>query len=164
MHRKNGKIIIIIVLVFSWLAIVNGQNKKPIEIINVGDNWKEKVDSAIDLVSDTDPEKYRLLVKYCKRVEFSYVDFSTTVTPNTIVISSKDMGMNSINNIACVLVHESYHLYYFNEKVQLSQNQEELNCYKYEYDFISKLPTVEDWLFKHTVEQIIRYENLSDKK
>ena len=134
MYRKNAKVLIIpiIIIVIGFLSIVNAQNDtfRKIEIINVGDNWEGKVDSAINLVERIDKPKYDTLIKYCHKIEFSYADFSTTVPPNTIVISSKDMSHNSINNIASVLVHESNHLQILNNKIQLSPEQEELECYK----------------------------------
>ena len=41
-----------------------------IKIDDVGDGWKSKVDSAIVLIKEKDPEKYNLLMTHCKEVEF----------------------------------------------------------------------------------------------
>lgn len=166
MYRKNAPAIILIIgiLIFGFLRIIGQSENRKIKIINVGDNWDSKVDSAINLILKTDKDKYDVLIEYCNQIEFSYADFSTTVPPHTIVITSKDMSRNSINNIAAVLVHESNHLYYFNNNIQLPEDEEELNCYKYEYDFLTKLPTVEDWLFKWDMNQIIYYENRLNEK
>jgi hypothetical protein len=132
---------------------------KPIHISKVGDNWNQKVDSAILLIKLTDKNKYEELVNNCDTIDFSFMDFSTTELPRTIVISNKDINLNSINNLAAVLVHESHHLYLYNTNNKSSADEEELNCYLYEYDFLTKLPEIEDWLFINNVEKIIYYQN-----
>ena len=151
-----NKITLIIILLFTSFIFIK---PKEIYIPNVGDNWKLKVDSAIILIHKTDTDKYNNLMLYCDSIDFSNVDFSTTIPSHTIVISKKDMDLNSINNIAAVLVHESKHLWFINNKIYTTENQEELECYKYEYDFLTKLSEVEEWLFINNVEKIIYYEN-----
>jgi len=149
-----------ITIIILWLFIsFYSQRSKQIFIPDVGDNWKLKVDSAILLINKNDTDKYNNLMLYCDSIDFSNVDFSTTIPSHTIVISKKDMDLNSINNIAAVLVHESKHLWFINNKIYLTENQEELECYKYEYEFLSKLPEVEDWLFINNVNKIILYQN-----
>jgi hypothetical protein len=145
-------------LMFTVFISPNKYDKK-IYVPNVGDNWKLKVDSAMYLINKTDTEKYNNLMLYCDSIDFSNTDFSTTIPLHTIVITKKDIDLNSINNIAAVLVHESRHLYYLNNKIYLTEYQEEFECYKYEYDFLSKLPEIEDWLFINNVGKIIYYEN-----
>ena len=62
--------------------------------------------------------------------------------------------MNSIANLACVLVHESLHLNYLLHPIEQTADEEELKCYIYELSFINKLPTPEPWLQANAVEQI----------
>jgi hypothetical protein len=128
-----------------------------IKIQDVGDGWKVKVDSAITLIKNTDTIAYQILTENCKDVEFIIGKYSTTKPPYTIAITTKDMNLNSINNIAAVLVHESYHLLIHNNKIILSQREEEKLCYIREYEFLSKLSNVEDWLFLNAVNNIIQY-------
>jgi hypothetical protein len=64
--------------------------------------------------------------------------------------------MNSINNIAAILVHESYHLYIWKAKIRLTEKKEEHEAYLYEYDFLCKLANVEEWLFMNAINQIIK--------
>jgi len=71
-----------------------------IKIDDVGDGWKSKVDSAITIIKERDPEKYKILIENCNKVEFIIGDFSTTKPPNIIAITTKDMSKGSINNIA----------------------------------------------------------------
>ncbi len=128
-----------------------------ITVQDVGDGWKAKVDSAIELIKKTDTISYQILMENCKDVEFIIGKYSTTKPPYTIAITTKDMSLNSINNIAAVLVHESYHLFIYNNKIQYSVNEEEAVCYQREYDFLCKLSDVEDWLFLNAMNNIILY-------
>ena len=128
-----------------------------INIQDVGDGWKNKVDSAIALIKKTDTLSYQILMENCKDVEFIIGKYSTTKPPYTIAITTKDMSLNSINNIAAVLIHESYHLFIYNNKIIYSQNEEEAVCYEKEYEFLCKLPDVEDWLFLNAMNNVILY-------
>ena len=129
-----------------------------ITIDDVGDGWKGKVDSAISLIQKTDNISYQILMENCKTVEFIIGKFSTTKPPFTIAITTKDMNLNSINNIAAVLVHESYHLFIYNNHIQYNERDEEVACYVREYEFLCKLPDVEDWLFLNAMNNIILYK------
>lgn len=128
-----------------------------IKIIDVGDKWKSRVEEAIELIKNTDTVKYEVLINNCKTVDFLIGDYSTTVPPGTIVINTKDFKLDSVNNIASILVHESYHLYLYNKGIKIPESQEEVICYKYEYDFLCKLHTVEGWLIKNAIDKIILY-------
>jgi hypothetical protein len=131
-----------------------------IKVPDAGDGWKAKVDSAIQLVKQTDTAAYRILIENCKEVEYIIGNFSTTVPPSTIVITVNDLKMNSIANIACILVHESCHLYLYNNCIQIDDpNREEYLCYMKEYDFLCKLPYVEEWLFENAINKLLYYKS-----
>jgi len=130
-----------------------------IRVDDVGDGWKPKVDSAISLIKKVDYARYEVLVKNCDKIEFIIGDFSTTKPPNVIAITTKDINKGSINNIAAVLVHESYHLMLWNQGIKMDPKKEEKEAYTWEYEFLCKLPDVEDWLFLYTVNQIIKYSH-----
>lgn len=149
MYIKNSIIFLFLLPIFSFSQI---------RISDTAD-WKPKIEMAISLIKETDPQKYLMLVENCGDIEFLIGDRSTTKPPKTIVINTKDMNLNSINNIASVLVHESYHLYLYNKGERMNENEEELICYKYEYDFLCKLKSVEGWLFKNVIDMIIFYSN-----
>ena len=144
-------------LILAFLLITNtvfGQ----IKIADVGDGWKSKVDSAISLIKEKDSAAYQMLVENCREVEFIMGDRSSTKPPHVIAITVKDMNLNSINNIAAVLVHESYHLYIWNNKIKLTPKREEYEAYTHEYVFLCRLENVEDWLFLNAVNQIIKHQ------
>lgn len=147
MYIKNSIISLLLIPFLSFSQI---------KISDTSD-WKPKIEKAIELIKETDPNKYSLLIENCSNIEFIMGDHSTTKPPKTIVINTKDMELNSINNIASVLVHESYHLYLYSKYERLDVNEEELICYKYEYDFLCRLKSVEGWLFKNVIDMIIFY-------
>jgi hypothetical protein len=127
-----------------------------IKISDVGDGWKGDVDSAIHLIKRVDTTNYRILIDNCHEIEFIISNTSSTKPPHTIAINTGDLKIKSINNLACVLVHESYHLYIFNHRIFLTPNEEELVCYNREYYFLCKLSGIEDWLFTHIITQITK--------
>lgn len=124
-----------------------------ISIDKAGDGWDLKVDSAITLIKKVDPEKALVLDSVCNRIEFWQGGFSTNSgtygNKGTILISVKDVNLNSINNLAAVLVHESLHLLFLQKGIVLTLTKEEMYCYRYEYEFVLKLDNPEPWLIQH---------------
>lgn len=145
-----------ILLIILFLTSFNSYSQ--IKIDDIGDNWKYKVDSALTVIKTYDPQKYDTLVKYCKHITFWVGDFSSTEDENTIMISQRDMKLNSINNIASVLVHESFHLmrWKFSEDNDISS--EEVLAYNYELSFLYKIPNVEKSLINHAKKMIELYK------
>jgi hypothetical protein len=146
----------VVVFFFFFSLQSHGQIKIP----DAGDSWKSFVDSAISLVKETDSTSYAILFQNCKDVEFALIPYSTTRPPSTIVISVRDMRTQSVNNIACVLVHESYHLYLHKNRPELSPDEEEYLSYVHEYNFICKLRSAEDWLFKNVINMLLYHKSL----
>ena len=96
-----------------------------------------------------------MVVSQVDEIEFwneAYSSNAKTSKKGVVVISSKDIALNSINNLAAVIVHESYHL--FLTGVLLSENEEEYQCYSYELKFLKMLSYVEPDLLAFTTEQI----------
>ena len=125
-----------------------------IQIDDVGDGWKLKVDSALTLIKKTSPGHYKEVSEYCNHITYWMGSFSTTQDSSTVVISVKDMKIGSVNNIACIIVHESHHLLLRKKHIKLEPKKEELECYQYEYSFLEKVPNVEDWLIIHVIKNI----------
>jgi len=125
-----------------------------IKIDKGGDGWDLKIDSAIHLVEKTDTNYYKTLLKYCDHIEIWNGPYSTIYSNSikgTIVISVSDIKLNSLNNLAAILVHESAHIGFRNAGNKLSEEEEERFCYSYELVFIKKLPNLEAWLLEHTL-------------
>lgn len=129
-----------------------------IVIDKAGDGWDQKIDSALQLVKKTDIEKYRLLDSVCGKVEFWSSGFSSNEgkygEKGIILVAVKDVKLNSINNLAVVLVHESLHLHVLQKGYIIIPEQEEAWCYRYELSFIDKLHNPEPWLKQHAITQL----------
>jgi hypothetical protein len=127
-------------------------------IDKAGDGWDQKIDSALQLIKKTDIEKYQLLDSVCGKVEFWSSGFSSNEgkygEKGIILVAVKDVKLNSINNLAVVLVHESLHLHVLQKGYIIIPEQEEAWCYRYELDFIDKLPNPEPWLKQHAITQL----------
>ena len=112
-----------------------------IKIDKAGDGWDLKVDSAIQLIKEVDIDKYHVLETNCYQVSFMISPYSSCELEDSlghIYIAVNDIKLNSINNIAVVLVHESLHLYIAKKGIKLIPKQEETYCYMYELNFIKK--------------------------
>jgi len=130
-------------------------------IAKAGDGWDLKIDSAIQLIKATDSLKYVVFKDVCQRIDFwksSFSSVSVIEGDYTILIADADVKLNSINNLAAVLVHESLHLMYIMEDARLTEKEEEYKCYLYELSFIKKLPTPEPWLKANVYEKIQLYK------
>ena len=130
-----------------------------IQIDDVGDGWKNKVEQALDIVQKYDPEKYTLLMENCEHISYSLLPFSTTESGTTILISQKEILKGNIDDIAAILVHESLHLYLLRNQIKMVFNEEEILCYTYELELLFKIPDVEPWLIDHAKKQIEFYTN-----
>jgi hypothetical protein len=128
-----------------------------IKIDDVGDGWKNKVEQAIEVVKQYDPEKYTLLRENCEHISYSLLPFSTTENGTTILIAQKEIIAGNINDLAATLVHESLHLYFWKNHIVFPENEEEILCYTYELELLFKIPDVEPWLISHAKKQIEFY-------
>jgi hypothetical protein len=127
-------------------------------IDKAGDGWDLKIDSALQLIKKTDIKKYQLLDSVCGKVEFWSSGFSSNEgkygEKGIILVAVKDVKLNSINNLAVVLVHESLHLHVLQKGYIITPEQEETWCYRYELTFIDKLANPEPWLKQHAITQL----------
>ena len=143
-----------IVLLFLFTSIYSfGQ----LTVTDVGDGWKNKVDSALRIIQTYDIEKYNVILETCTLIGYWNESFSTTEGDSVILISTKDINNESINNIAAILVHESMHLYIKQLYAQVNPNREETICYVYELNFLYKVPNVEPWLIENANNKIKYY-------
>ena len=130
-----------------------------IKIDKAGDFWDLKVDSALNKIKLIDSVYYSHILQVCDTVSFWGGNFSSCYGDykkrGTIIISSKDMKSNDIDDICAVLVHESMHLKILMSGVKMNQNEEEALCYSYERLFLLKVPGVNGYLIRHAENQIL---------
>jgi len=139
---------------FIFLLLFTTSSFGQIKIADVGPNWKNRVDSALILVKKYDSHKYNLLLKHCKNIGFSNLKFSTIEGDNTIILSTYDVSGGSLNNIASAIVHESAHLFFYNSNFFSTASEEERICYRYELDFLLKIPNCEKYLINNAYKNI----------
>jgi hypothetical protein len=132
-----------------------------IRIDDVGDGWKSKVEQALQVVQQTDCEKYEMIMSTCTHISYSTANFATTESGNTILIPRREIMAGNINDIAAILVHESLHLYILQTKMTMPEADEELLCYAYELEFLLQIPGVEQWLLDHARKQITYFSSKS---
>jgi hypothetical protein len=130
-----------------------------IKVADVGDGWKNKVDSAISIIQKYDPEKYAMLLETCQSIGYWNGGFSTTEGDTMITIAVNDVKNPNLYNIAAILVHESMHLYIKQLYSKLDPRREELLCYTYELNFLMKIPGVDPWLIQNALKMIEYYKN-----
>jgi hypothetical protein len=128
------------------------------EVDKAGDFWHLKVDSALVLIGKTDSVLRESIRASVERISMWNGTYSTNTVEKgkkgTIYISSKDFSLNSINNIAAVIVHESLHVYFGMHGYRMSTDLEEKLCYSLELQFLQKIPDVEPWLIEHAKREI----------
>jgi hypothetical protein len=133
-----------------------------IVVDQAGDNWKSKVDSALVKIQQTDTATWQFVTENVSHISFWNGSFSTTEIDNngkwSIVISASDIRLNSVNNIACVIVHESYHINIAKQHINLNDCEEELAAYTYEQSFQTKLPDLESWISTSTLRWLELYK------
>jgi len=133
-----------------------------IVVDQAGDNWKSKVDSALIKIQQTDTTTWQFVTENVSHISFWNGSFSTTEIDNngkwSVVISASDIRLNSVNNIACVIVHESYHINIAKQRINLNDCEEELAAYTYEQSFQTKLPDLESWISTSTLRWLELYK------
>jgi hypothetical protein len=125
-----------------------------IKVDDVGDGWKGKVDSALVIIEKHDPQSYKHVIENCDHITYWLGSHSTSQYPSSVVIAVQDMKINSINNIACIIVHETVHLKLHAKEVNISGNREELIAYTIERSFAERIPNIEPWILTHIDNQI----------
>lgn len=121
--------------------------------------WVNRVDSALNIIKNTDISVYDTLIRYCKNIGFWNGKFSTIEGIDEIVITKNDVIKGPINNLAAVIVHESKHLQYVNNNITVTIHVEEIDCFTYEKRFLLKIPNVELWLIENTEKEIKRFQS-----
>jgi hypothetical protein len=126
-----------------------------INIADVGDGWKGKVQQALDTIQKYDTVRYNNIITKCNNIGYWNNTFATTEPPNTILIPTSEMNFGNIYNICAILIHESYHLLLYGRN--MGPNQEEYWAYSYELEFLMKVPNVDGWLIENAQNKINYY-------
>jgi hypothetical protein len=102
----------------------------------------------LDLIKRTDSNYYNHVIDNCEHIGFWAGKYSTN-EGTSIYMTKYDFEMNSIQNLACIIVHESKHIEFSKSKIILSEKEEECICYKYEKEFLFKVEIPERRLLEN---------------
>jgi hypothetical protein len=128
-----------------------------INVHKAGDGWDSIVKQAILLIAKTSPDHYKMLTDHVDVIEFWNENYSSNNIVDgkgVIVVSINDIKLGSLNNIAAVLIHETYHLHMMSLPYIVSGREEEYQAYSFELKFLKLLPNVEPDLLEFTKEQV----------
>ena len=149
-----------VIFIISVLLLITPIKSHSQILIEEVSDYRVLVDSSLNLIRKKDPKKWKILENNVRRIDFNLGRFSTTEPPHTILISVDDMKLRSVPNIAAILVHESLHLYCFNENIKKSDPDEEIFCYQGELDFLTRIVDKNDQLIKNCKDKIDYYSKL----
>jgi len=134
-----------------------------ITVDQAGDDWKSQIDSALARIKECDSATWNFVLENVSHIGFWNGAFSTTEIDNngmwSVVVSASDIRLHSINNLACVIVHEAYHVYAAKKHIHNSPCEEEIAAYTFEQAFQTKLPNLEKWIDISTVHWLELYKN-----
>ena len=101
------KVFLLYALICISGVVLGNVPSHPIYVSKAGDGWDLKIDSAITLIKNIDSVKYSRLLHVCTNVDFWAGKFSSNDGDKTILVSVNDIKLNSVNNLAAILIHES---------------------------------------------------------
>jgi hypothetical protein len=144
---------VVVATLFSFFSFFSGAQ---IVVDDVGDGWKAKVDSALCMIEHAGPEYWDEVNTNCKKVTYWMGDFSTSVD-SSVVISTHDMKLGSVYNIACAIIHESHHMEIKRLGIKMRECEEELECYVREGRFVDVVECREAWLVTFIYRSMMSY-------
>lgn len=145
-------------LLFFTLLLFTTPIFSQIKVEDVGDGWKNKIELALEIIKKTDSNYYSHVINNCKHIGFWSGKYSTN-EDSSIYMTKYDFEMNSIQNLACIIVHESKHIELSKNKIVLSEKEEECICYTYEKEFLFKVEVPERRLLENVFYRIESYCN-----
>jgi hypothetical protein len=152
------KVLTLIVLLFSVTLF------SQIKIDKVGDFWDIEISKSLNKIEKVDPGMYKYVNSNVDRISVwneSYNTFHIVDGKKVILISSKNFGRGSINNLASTIIHESYHIAHrFEENPVCS---EEMHAYLFELEFLFKIKDVEPWLIEFVYSKAMEYRTKVEK-
>jgi hypothetical protein len=128
-----------------------------IKVGGFSEKHKIMIDSSLNLIKEKDSFKYSRLVEFCKVIKYSDIGTSRVENDSIIVISKSILDPESINKVACSIVHETKRLELLIKKYNYTPKKEEYSCYAYEYAFSCRI-NCEDWLKEQIQEALIQHQ------
>ena len=140
----------ILLLILCLFAFNNAYNQIVLPV--TASQYVKTIDSAITLIQKTDTNAYKQLDLMVDSIDMWLGSFSSC-DYGWIFISRDDILLG-VQNVAAVLVHESQHIWIWENEIKLNHGQEEVVCYQYELNFLNKVPNCDWRLKKHAIQNI----------
>lgn len=129
-----------------------------IKIDKAGDFWDVEIQRSLDKIKIVDPFLYDFVETNVDRISVWNGSINTINVidgKRVILISSKNFGRGSINNLASTIIHESYHIAHITDNNNVCN--EEMQAYLFELSFLFKIKDVEPWLIEFVYDKAMEY-------
>ena len=129
-----------------------------IKIDKAGDFWDLEIQRSLDKIKIVDPFLYDFVERNVDRISVWNGSINTINIidgKRVIVISSKNFGRGSINNLASTIIHEAYHIAHIPDNNNVCN--EEMQAYLFELSFLFKITDVEPWLIEFVYDKAMQY-------
>jgi len=129
-----------------------------IKIDKAGDFWDVEIQRSLDRIKVVDPFLYDFVETNVDRISVWNGSINTINVidgKKVILISSKNFGRGSINNLASTIIHESYHIAHIKDNNNVCN--EEMQAYLFELSFLFKIKDVEPWLIEFVYDKAMEY-------
>lgn len=127
--------------------------------IIVDETFNLKIQAAVEVIKENDATAYAIVSDYCDKILIS-ADTVPSSDDGIINIPLRTVGAPSLNLIASTIVRHSYKLRLEEIATQLTQQEREVLCHNYEFEFRKKLPTEYGDSFKERFRKFM--DNLKD--
>jgi hypothetical protein len=129
-----------------------------IKIDKAGDFWDVEIQRSLDKIKIVDPFLYDFVETNVDRISVWNGSINTIHIVDgkrVIMISSRNFGRGSINNLASTIIHEAYHIAHASDNNNICD--EEMQAYLFELNFLFKIQDVEPWLIEFVYGKSMEY-------
>lgn len=121
------------------------------------ETYEPKLRSAIELIKETDSGYYCLFTDYTSQIRISSDSIPKQFSDGVMNVPLRVVASPSMNNLASWMVNQSYRLRLDDIAKNLSKNQVDSLCFRYEQTFRSKLPREYGTSFKERMRKFFDY-------
>jgi hypothetical protein len=121
------------------------------------ETYEPKLRSAINLMRETDAGYYCLFIDYTSQIRISSDSIPKQFSDGVMNVPLRVVSAPSMNNLASWMVNQSYRLRLDDVAKNLSKNQVDSLCFRYEQNFRRKLPREYGTSFKERMRQFFDF-------
>jgi hypothetical protein len=121
------------------------------------ETYEPKLRSAINLMREADAGYYCLFIDYTSQIRISSDSIPKQFSDGVMNVPLRVVSAPSMNNLASWMVNQSYRLRLDDVAKNLSKNQVDSLCFRYEQNFRRKLPREYGTSFKERMRQFFDF-------